>query len=352
MDLIEEYLGIIEENEVHYNESKLSAEENFQVSNKLKLNYFDIYSKAPFSYFIIDKKGIIKEVNHLGADELGFQKKNIIKKHFTDFISSNCRNLFYNALDHTFQSKSKQNFEIKIIRKGMGAFWAKAALIFIPDIDMFGLTILDIDESVKDKEGLEKSLEEKEMLIREVNHRVKNNMQVISSLLSLQSRYVDKEALDVYKESQNRVRSMALVHEKLCNSKDLKSVNLKEYIENLVYNLSISYGNPFIEFKIDVDSILLDSDTVIPLGLIINEIVSNSIKYAFPNGLGTVKISLHENSDKSKLIIEDDGIGLPEDVDLENTDSLGLRLINNLSTQIGASVDIYRNKGTKFEINF
>ncbi|HML04517.1 MAG TPA: histidine kinase dimerization/phosphoacceptor domain -containing protein [Methanobacterium sp.] len=354
MGLMEEHIEFIGEHEIHYAESKFNNDviEISPIFDKLNQKYFDLYNSAPFGYFILDKNGTIVELNNAGAELLDFQKTTLLKENFRDFVSLKCRDLFFNALKHALESRFKQSFELELVRTDGKTFWAKVEIIFRPDDDQFGMALMDINEVIETEKELRKSLKEKEMLIREVNHRVKNNMQIISSLLSLQSRYLDEEVLDVYKESQNRVRTMALVHEKLHQSKDLKSVNLAEYIKNLVYNLSSSYGTHSIEFKIDVDPISLDSDTVIPLGLIINEIVTNSIKYAFEDDEGIIKIEFHSMGAKFKLTIEDNGIGLPENIDLENTDSLGLKLINSLSGQINADINIYRDNGTKFEIIF
>jgi PAS domain S-box-containing protein len=361
-------MGLMDEHEIHYTESKFPKEEIgiSSVSDELNQKYFDLYSSAPFGYLILNKKGIIVEINHAAAELFSFQKTILIKKSFEGFVSLKCRDLFYNTLTNALENGFKQSFELELIKSDETTFWAKVEIIFISSTSQFEIALMDISEVVKTEKRLRESLKEKEMLIREVNHRVKNNMQIISSLLSLQSRYVDGEALDVYKESQNRVRSMALVHEKLCQSKDLYSVDLDEYIRNLVYNLSSSYGKSDIDFDMNIDPISFDSDVVIPLGLIINEIVTNSIKYAFPavescepennkfSRYDKFKINLefHRIGKKFKLIIKDNGIGLSDDVDLENTDSLGFKLVTSLVGQLNGAIKLYRNNGTKFEIIF
>jgi PAS domain S-box-containing protein len=367
MGLMEEHVEFIGKHEIHYTESKFPKKEIFPVFDKSTQKYFDFYSSVPFGYFILNKKGIIVEINHAAAELFSFQKTILVKKSFGEFVSLKCRDLFYNALTNALESGFKQSFELELVKSDETTFWAKVEIIFMFSTNQFEMALMDISEVIKTEKRLRESLKEKEMLIREVNHRVKNNMQIISSLLSLQSRYVDGESLDVYKESQNRVRSMALVHEKLCQSKDLYSVDLDEYIRNLVYNLSSSYGKSNIEFDIDIDPISLDSDIVIPLGLIINEIVTNSIKYAFPavESCGSenrkfssrydkckINLELHRIGKKFKLIIEDNGIGLSDDVDLENTSSLGFKLVTSLVGQLNGTVKLYRNNGTKFEITF
>jgi two-component sensor histidine kinase len=220
----------------------------------------------------------------------------------------------------------------------------------------FTSIIRDLTERQKADEQIKKSLEEKEVLIREVHHRVKNNMQIISSLLNLQTRYVDdKETVNLLKESQNRVKSMAMIHEKLYQSHDLNHINIFDYINSLVKDLFYSYAIPKNQIKtvIKVEEINLNIETAVPCGLIISEIISNSLKYAFPGGReGEVHISLKHNGEKLYLTISDNGIGFPEGIDFKNTDSLGLRLVNNLTEQIDGELELDRSHGTKFNITF
>jgi two-component sensor histidine kinase len=212
-------------------------------------------------------------------------------------------------------------------------------------------------ESRKNAENkIKASLNEKNILLQEIHHRVKNNMQIISSLLNLQTRYVDdEEAVNVLKESQNRVRSMAMIHEKLYKSDDLSNINFVDYIQSLVSNLFFSYNinNPQIKSKLLIDNVQLNMETAVPCGLIISEIVSNSLKYAFPNDMhGEILVSLKSQEDGYELIISDNGIGLPEELDIDNNKSLGLILVKSLTAQIDGDITIHRNLGTEFRINF
>jgi PAS domain S-box-containing protein len=215
----------------------------------------------------------------------------------------------------------------------------------------------DITECKQAADKLKASLEEKEMLLKEVHHRVKNNMQVISSLLNLESMHIkDKEALEMFKESQNRVRSMALIHEKLYRSKDLTSVDIGGYIQDLTTSLARSYGAraATIKLNIDVRDIFLDITASIPCGLIINELVSNSLKHAFPDGReGAITIAMQRtNGDKIELIVSDNGIGFPEDMDFRKTKSLGMQVVITLVKQLGGAIELVRNTGTAFRVRF
>ena len=215
----------------------------------------------------------------------------------------------------------------------------------------------DITERKEYEAQLEDSIKEKEVLLKEVHHRVKNNMQVISSILNLQSSYIsDETALAILRESQDRIKSMSFVHESLYQSKTLSEVNFSEYIQNISRNLFHSYSRPAggIALRFDLEEDFLNLDTSIPCGLIINELVSNSLKYAFQGReKGVVVISFSKLADgKLKLIVADDGIGLPEGFDIENAESLGLQLVTTLVTQISGKMEIDRTNGTCFNIVF
>jgi len=182
-------------------------------------------------------------------------------------------------------------------------------------------------------------------------------MQVISSILNLQSSYVDDEvALGILRESQDRIKSMSFVHESLYQSDTLSEVNFAEYIQNIARNLFHSYGRPEggINLIFELEDTYLNLDTSIPCGLIINEVVSNSMKYAFQGrDKGVVTIALSRiSTDSLKLIISDDGIGLPSNFDIENADTLGLQLVTTLCSQIGGKLEISNIKGTSFSIEF
>jgi len=199
---------------------------------------------------------------------------------------------------------------------------------------------------------------EKEVLMREIYHRVKNNLQVISSLLRLQSRYIkDEEYIEMFKESQDRIKAMALIHENLCRSKDLANIDFNEYIKKLTKDLFLSYkiDTSKIILKINIETIPFGIDTAIPCGLIVNELVSNSLKYAFPNEReGEINISLRSLvNDDIELIVSNDGVGFPEDFDFRNTESLGLRLVTNLAeNQLQGKIELKRSRGAEFSIRF
>lgn len=207
----------------------------------------------------------------------------------------------------------------------------------------------------KAAQELKDSLDEKEILVKEIHHRVKNNLMIISSLLNLQSRYItDEKALDIFKESQNRAQSMALIHERLYKTDSTRRIEFDEYIHNLATDLFHTYRiSPEISLDIDLEPVKLDVNSAIPLGLIVNELVTNSLKYAFPGGKGKLSIKFHGlNGDEFELVISDNGVGFPEDLDFRKVDSMGLQLVNNLTKQLDGKIDLDRSHGTKFNIKF
>ena len=214
----------------------------------------------------------------------------------------------------------------------------------------------DITELKKVESQLKSSLKEKEVLLREIHHRVKNNMQIISSLLNLQSRNLtDEKTVNVLNESRNRVRSMAMVHEELYRSRDLSKIDFADYIQRLLSGLFSSYGvdKNIIKPTVKVENVLLNIDIAVPCGLIINELVSNSLKHAFMQGQkGKISIKFNHDGENYVLTVADNGIGFPENVDFKNTKTLGLQLINTLVKQLSGSINIYKDRGTSFKIIF
>lgn len=216
--------------------------------------------------------------------------------------------------------------------------------------------IRDVADRKLTEHQLQRSIKEKEMLLKEIHHRVKNNLMIISSLLSLQSRYIkDENSKTIFMESQNRARSMALIHERLYQSTDLKNIDFGDYIQTLALDLYDTYvlDKNLIKMNIETDKLNLDIDTSIPLGLILNELVTNSLKHAFSQGdNGTIDIKFQKQTDKYCLEVKDNGKGFPKDINYKTADSLGLSLITSLSEQIDADLEYVAYPGTSFKISF
>ncbi|MFA4861566.1 PAS domain S-box protein [Methanoregula sp.] len=199
---------------------------------------------------------------------------------------------------------------------------------------------------------LQASYDEKVMLLKEIHHRVKNNLQIIISLLNLQSRYItDEQTLAAIRESQNRIKAMALVHEKLYRAEDISRIDLRDYLAYLGAGLFKSYdaASRGIRLSVEIKDISVDIDAALPLGLIINELISNSLKYAFPEGKsGSIFIRVTRDGRALTVLFRDDGIGIPQELDWRNTLSLGLRLVNTLVDQLNGTIELDRTSGTQF----
>jgi len=218
-------------------------------------------------------------------------------------------------------------------------------------------TMTDITERKQAEDKIHTSLSEKEVLLREVHHRVKNNMQVISSLLSLQvHRTRNKKAIEVLQDSQQRVRAMAMAHENLYRSQDFAYLKLSGYVFNLVTNVQRLFPTVAnrVTVQTPVEDLPIGMDQAIPLGLIINELVTNALKYAFPQGRsGNLTISIQpKGEDEVELMVADNGVGMPEDLEWQNTDTLGLLLVRDLCHQLEASISLDRSDGTRWQIVF
>gem|GEM_PF-986179 len=236
---------------------------------------------------------------------------------------------------------------------------------------------IDITDRKRAEEQIKQSLKEKEVLLKEIHHRVKNNMQIISSLLNLQSRYIKgKKTLEMFQNSQARIRAMALVHEKLYRSQDLARIDFAEYVQDLVKQLFRSHGiSPTkIKFNIRIKDVFLDINRAIPCSLIINELVSNSLKHAFPASAkatagkpasvktmagkphgrkGKIDIDFYLGKDNKLLLkIKDNGVGLPDKIDFKNTKTLGLQLVTTLVEQLNGTIEVDTKGGTMFKIKF
>lgn len=246
-----------------------------------------------------------------------------------------------------------RSFEVDLLKQ-----LATHMAIAIQQSELYQQVQTELIERRKAEDQLRQSLKEKEALLKEIHHRVKNNLQVISSVLRLQSDYIkDEQALELFKDSQNRIRSMALIHEKLYQSRDLSEIEMQDYVRDLTETLLRSYAAPapLATLSIQADDISLNIDTAIPCGLIINELVSNSLKHAFQeakpeNGI-IVQIFLTDNNQYT-LIVQDNGIGFPETLDFRNTESLGLELVCIFTDQLEGTIELERSQGTIFTITF
>ena len=233
---------------------------------------------------------------------------------------------------------------------------ARQAAVALENARLFEQSQREIAERKRVEEQIRASLEEKEVLLKEIHHRVKNNLQLVSSLLLLQANYVgDEQALEALGESRNRVYSMGVIHEILYQSRDLAQVDFNAFTQKLMTHLFNTYGigPQDVALRIDISEVPPDIDTAIYCGLIINELVSNSLKYAFPAGRrGEIRIGLHSDQNCLILTVSDNGIGLPPDVEQRKSESLGLQLVTMLTQQLEGTAEFDLSDGTAFKITF
>ncbi len=321
-----------------------------------------------------------KHVNNLYIAKDGYHGLELYQKHKPDLVITDMVMPVMNGLEMVKEIKkiapdakfvvmsaySEKDSFVESIHLGIDGYLMKPveAKKLLSLIDEFaGITLMKWELERKEKkrreaeEYLKKSLAEKEILLREVHHRVKNNMQIISSILRMQNRNIDDPKLkDVLQESQNRIHSMALIHENLYNNKSLANINFSSYIKSLTNNIARSYTShqANVVFDYQIDDAYLPMDIAIPCGLIINELISNSFKYAFKDKSNGI-ISIHFTNlkgDEYKLVVSDNGVGISDTFDITKTKSLGMKILHKLVQQIEGTLKSDFSNGTKFTIIF
>ncbi|PKL67025.1 MAG: hypothetical protein CVV28_08205 [Methanobacteriales archaeon HGW-Methanobacteriales-1] len=306
----------------------------------------------------IGPDGRVTDVNMATKKVTGYSRVELIGSDFSDYFTEPEK--AREGYQLVFKDGSVSDYPLKIQHKNgeITPVLYNASVYRDESGDVVGVfaAARDVTKLNKAKNDLKRTIEEKNVLLSEVHHRVKNNMQIISSLLNLQTMYVaDDETINILKESQDRVKAMAILYEKLYLSDDLMEINFEEYIRSMVkglfYTHNIKEGQ--VSITIEIENIFLNIETSIPCGLIVSEFVSNSFKHAFPNGeKGKIKVSLQSFGDKFELIVSDNGIGFPENLDFRNTRSLGLQLVNSLVNQIDGVISLDNSHGTRFKILF
>lgn len=314
---------------------------------------------APNGMIMTDASGKITLVNQFAEQLFGYARRELIGQNISvlvpdkyqgehpDLVVGYCRRPVARAMGHgrDLYGRCKDGTEIAV----------EIALNPINTLQgpMVLASIVDISERKKHEESLLSALKEKEILLTEIHHRVKNNLQIIDSLLGMQADGIESDSvIAALKESQGRIKSMALIHQTLYQSTDLSQVNMSDVVMKIAESLMMSYSHSNI--AMDLDSINLPLDISIPLGLIVNELVSNALKHAYPNGEnGEVRITLQKQAAGGvKLSVQDDGIGLEDGFDIEASATLGLSLVSALTGQISGELAINPQKPTAFNVEF
>ena len=299
-------------------------------------------------------------INPTAARLIGYTAEELSRISFWGCVHDDFKEMVrQRGLERLLGEAVPSQYECKFVTKNGKELWA---LLSVGRIEYKGkpagiVTLIDTTEAKLAEDKLRSSLAEKEILLKEVHHRVKNNLQIISSLLELQSDYIlDEQSRVFFRDSQNRIRSMALIHEKLYQSESLAFIDLRDYVQDLAdYLFSSSVKDPdLIRINVEVGEVSLSVDEAIPCGLIINELISNSLKHAFPDDRGgeiTVKCRIREDGWIS-LTVSDNGIGLPPGLDVGNTETLGLQIVTMLVKQLHGRIELSGDQGTLWEIAF
>ena len=347
-----------------YEEYKRKAEADLKMHAELseEERKFKLYiENAVDVVTVIDAKAYITYESPSVKKNFGYDPFELIGKSAFEFIHPDdmkeTLDVFKNAIKKPYSSNT---LVLRFLRKdGTWAFVRVSGKNMIDDPIINGiiLNVTDISERLVIENQLKKSIYEKEILMKEIHHRVKNNFMTISSLLYLQSEMSrEPKVTEILTDCQNRVRSMALIHEKLYQTETFTEIDANSYIQRLVSFVQSSYISNSVEINIKLhveEEIQLVPGKAISVGLIINELLSNIYKYAYPSAnKGEVEIVLLKEKDEYCLTVKDDGIGLSEDFDVLNTTSLGLKLVQIMSEQMGGKFSIDRNNGTEFRIFF
>jgi PAS domain S-box-containing protein len=319
-----------------------------------------IFENAAEAIILFDCQGNIIESNDKIEEIFGFKKEEIIGQNFMTIVSMMGMDFDQTRIvfNHLILGNELKQVEWAIKNKnGNEVIFRVRPSIIKSENSIIGILLImeDITELKNVETSLKNSLEEKEILLREIHHRVKNNLQIISSLLSLQRIQVeDKQTADILWECQGRVRTMAMIHENLYQSQDLGNINFRNYVEMLLNDIFNSYrvDERSINLNTQVESVDMGIETAMPCGLIINELATNSIKHAFPDGNGSLEVELISDGEGYVLCFADDGIGLPLNINPKKSKKLGLMVVKTLVNQLNAVMEIDRTNGTKFSIKF
>ncbi|NER47686.1 MAG: PAS domain S-box protein [Symploca sp. SIO1A3] len=323
-----------------------------------------IFEQAAVGIVLSSLSGHILRANRGFCDLLGYSELELLGQTWEEITHPDDIVLDQEYWNQALAGRiNTDSLEKRYIRRDGQVQWGHLTISLVHNSEgvaqYFISVVEDVQESKQAETQLKASLKEKELLLKEIHHRVKNNLLVVSSLLELQTDSTeDLEIIKVLEDSQNRIHSMALIHEKLYRSDNLDQINFGEYLESLLDNLFSSYGysdDRAIDFELNIEPVLLNIETANPCGLIVNELIANIFKHAFPKGRTNNKLwlELHQLPDKQiNLIVRDNGIGFPEDLDFRDTESLGLQLVCTLTEQLEGTIELKQCNGTSFQLTF
>jgi len=322
---------------------------------QIATRYQTLMLTATDGIHILDEQGNVIEVNDSFCQMLGYTCEELSKLNVHDWDALHSKEELLIQIPSLIQRPAlfttkhrRKDGEIRDVEISAGGVTIDGKSY------LFNAT-RDITDRKRAEEALVRSIKEKEVMLKEIHHRVKNNLQVVYSLLNLQAKGIaDQTVRAMFEESKNRVSSMALIHERLYRSEDLAFIDFKEYLQRLIVGIADTYNRRDIVINVDMEPLSLDINKGIPCGLIVNELASNSLKHAFPEGRnGKITLCINKNNaGQNILTIADNGIGFPAGIDFKNTSSLGMQLVTVLTGQLNGTIVLLREEGTKFIITF
>jgi PAS domain S-box-containing protein len=341
----------------------LSAIVDISSRKRLEQRFRQVVESAPNAMVMIGQTGRIEMVNAQAERVFGFERDEMLGQPIEMLVPERFRahhpNLRGSFFAHPASRPMGAGRDLYGLKKDGSEFPVEIGLnpIETDEGTMVLSAIVDISDRKHKEASIHAALKEKDILLGEIHHRVKNNLQIVHSLLDLQSTSItDPVSLGLMRDSQNRVRSMALIHQTLYESKDFARVDFGRFLDSLVPTLISSYGVPAsrVELAIDAMEVQLPINSAIPCGLVVNELIANALKHAFPDGRGgEIRIHLaHESADRVLLTVSDNGIGIREDFDLNQATTLGLQLVTLLVDQLAGELEIHRAEPTRFVVRF
>jgi PAS domain S-box-containing protein len=375
--------ALLKELRVHQIELEMQNEELRRTQadlEKFRARYFDLYERAPVGYLTVNEEGVILEANLPASVLFGMNRSVLVRRNFSQCIESADRDIYYLTRNRLLKTGAPHVSELRMLHSSGALFWAELNISFYEkgESRLFRIVIVDINDrkiaelrleeqvlqnastmqqlQARDSD-LRSSLDEKETLLKEVHHRVKNSLQVISSLLRMQGEMLkdDHRTGMALRESHQRVMSMALVHERLYTGQNLSEIDFGEYIQTLVEELSNAYPDSAgsVICRLDTSCVLLNVGQAIPCALILNELVTNALKFAYPPAqAGEIVVALIETLGLVTFSVSDQGVGLPLGMDWRNARSMGLAMVALLSEQIEGTLSVHSSPGTTFTIAF
>jgi len=324
--------------------------------------YLALFDRSLYCVYVHDFRGRFLDANQAALDLLGYSREELSRVTFSSIMEPDQLPKAFRLLDEIRRTGfQKKPVEFRLRRKDGSPVWVETEASVVSG-DQDSLVIQGIARDISDhkraEEKLRTSLEEKEVLLREIHHRVKNNLQVISSLLDLRaSRSHDNKVIDLFQDARTKIHTMALIHSHIYQSQTFTQIAMNAYIRDLVSYLSQVYSDKrsYVRPVVEESDVRLSVTQAIPLAIVLNEAITNAFKHAFKKGQrGRIRISLKkQDQEQVDLTIQDNGVGFPAELDLDRSETLGLKLMRNLvKDQLQGSIHLKRNRGTTLAIKF